>query len=159
MNILTTQNSRLTPLSTDYPSCDEYYASLLIYTGDIHPDTISIQLGLVPTQLNVRGEVILTQLGKSRRAKNSYWQLSTKESVKSKDIRDHLDWLLALLVAKSEALAVLQKSENITMGIDCVWRSLNGHGGPTLWPEQMRIMAELGLECAFDIYFFGGEKD
>lgn len=32
-----------------------------------------------------------------------------------------------------------------------------GHGGPTLWPEQMRTMAERNLECGFDIYIGSDE--
>ena len=43
------------------------------------------------------------------------------------------------------------------MGIDCVWRSLAGHGGPVLWPEQMKKMSRLNLECSFDIYFVNDE--
>lgn len=48
--------SRLTPISSEYPSCDECYASLLIYTGNAHPNEISIILGLEPTSINVKGE-------------------------------------------------------------------------------------------------------
>ena len=29
--------------------------------------------------------------------------------------------------------------------------------GPTLWPEQMQPMADLNLECSFDISFFGDD--
>lgn len=83
--------------------------------------------------------------------------LSTEKLVNSKDIREHLDWLLYKLEPKSSNIAKLQILEDISMAIDCVWRSLNWHGGPTLWPEQMKAMANLGLECAFDIYFVGNE--
>ena len=43
------------------------------------------------------------------------------------------------------------------MGIDCRWESRGGQGGPTLWPEQMRAMADLDLECSFYIEFYGEE--
>ncbi|WP_113287348.1 DUF4279 domain-containing protein [Escherichia coli] len=149
--------SRLTPISHEYPSCDECYASLLIYTGNTHPNEISIHLELEPTSINIKGDEIITLSGKKRYAKNSYWMLSSENLVNSKDIREHLHWLLHKLGPKSSNIAKLQALENISMGIDCTWRSLNWHGGPTLWPEQMKIMANLGLECSFDIYFVGNE--
>ncbi|WP_276207925.1 hypothetical protein [Vibrio neptunius] len=37
------------------------------------------------------------------------------------------------------------------MTVNCNWWS-SGSAGPTLWPEQMSILAKLNLECAFDIY-------
>jgi hypothetical protein len=43
------------------------------------------------------------------------------------------------------------------MRVNCVWWSAAGHGGPTLWPEQMAALAALNLECSFDVYFFGDE--
>ncbi|WP_338129451.1 DUF4279 domain-containing protein [Xenorhabdus bovienii] len=85
------------------------------------------------------------------------WLLSSENYVNSKDIRDHLDWLLNKISKSSEGLKQLQNTDKVTMKIDCVWRSIAWHGGPTLWPEQMKIMSDLGLECSFDIYFVGEE--
>lgn len=62
----------------------------------------------------------------------------TKDYVISYDLRKHLDWLLNKIAPSKEALEKLQSYENVTMGIDCVWRSLAGHGGPVLWSEQMK---------------------
>jgi hypothetical protein len=43
------------------------------------------------------------------------------------------------------------------MTVQRIWWSATGQGGPTLWPEQMRLLAELNLECSFDVSFFGDE--
>lgn len=43
-------NYRRTPVSPDYPSCDECYATLLIYPDLIHPDEVSRILDLEPTK-------------------------------------------------------------------------------------------------------------
>ena len=61
--------SRLTPISHEYPSCDECYASLLIYTGNTHTNEISIHLELEPTSINIKGDEIITLSGKKRYAK------------------------------------------------------------------------------------------
>ena len=42
------------------------------------------------------------------------------------------------------------------MGIECDWWAISTRG-PTLWPEQMKIMADLNLECTFNISFYGSK--
>ena len=37
------------------------------------------------------------------------------------------------------------------MSVNCIWWS-RGTGGPTIWPEQMAVLAKLNLELSFDIY-------
>ncbi|MBI6549795.1 DUF4279 domain-containing protein [Xenorhabdus lircayensis] len=147
--------SRRTPISPNYPSCDECYAKLLIYPGDVHPDEVSSLLLLEPTKKNIVGTQIVNRLGRVKEIKVSGWFLSSENYVNSKDLRDHLNWILDRIRPSSGGLKQLQNIDGVTMGIDCVWRSIAGHGGPTLWPEQMQAMSELGLECSFDIYFVG----
>jgi len=53
----------------------------------------------------------------------------------------------------------LQNIPGVRMSVNCVWYSRSGHGGPTLWPEQMRVLADLNLECSFDIYFQDKDDD
>jgi len=150
--------SRRTPYDDEYETCLETRAKLLIYPGELHPDEITRRLGLVPTEANVAGKVRVNRLGREHVVKISGWFLSSEGHVESKELRRHLDWLLALLRPARAALLELQSMRGVTMGIDCVWTSRSGHGGPTLWPEQMHEMAALGLECSFDVYFFGDDQ-
>lgn len=154
MNLM---NSRRTPISPDYPTCDECYVKLLIYPDALHPDEVSQILNLEPTKKNIIGTKITNSRGRVREITIAGWFLSSENYVNSKDLRDHLDWLLNKIEPSSKALKQLQGYSNMIMGIDCVWRSLAGHGGPVLWPEQMQRMSELNLECGFDIYFVGEE--
>jgi hypothetical protein len=87
------------------------------------------------------------------------WFLSSEDKVASKDVRRHLDWLLDLIWPARLPLADLQQTSGVKIDVNCVWWSASGHGGPTLWPEQMGRLAELGLECGFDVYFFGEEEE
>lgn len=80
------------------------------------------------------------------------WFLSTGGVVASRDVRHHLDWLLERLMPARGALVALQQCAGVRMSVVCVWWSREGHGGPTLWPEQMRGLADLNLECSFDVY-------
>lgn len=146
-------NSCLTDYDNEYPSCLETRCELRVYPGNMHPDEVTRLLNIEPTQVNEAGKIIVNSLGRRRVVRNNGWFLSSEGSVDSKDLRRHLDWLLAKLHPSASALAYLQNMPGVTMTIDCVWWSASGHGGPTLWPEQMKIMAELGLECGFDVYF------
>lgn len=149
-------NSRRTPISSDCEACEECRVSLLIYPDRVHPDDVSKILQLEPTKKNIVGTKITNSLGRTREITIAGWFLSSEQYVQSKDIRNHLDWLLNKILPSANGLAQLQSIDGVKMGVDCVWWS-KGNGGPTLWPEQMKIMADLNLECAFNISFFDDE--
>lgn len=149
--------SRLTQRNVAYPSCEETYTKFFIYTEDTSPELISEQLDLEPTEFQVKGEKIINSRGRERIAGTSYWLLSSEGLVPSRDLRDHLDWVLNSIEGRSEALAAIQEMEGIRMVVSCVWVSRSGHGGPAVWPEQMAALAKLNLELSFDVYFDGDE--
>lgn len=123
------------------------------------PEEVTRCLGIHPSESRTVGEEIVNSLGRKRIARSTFWSLSSEGHVRSLDLRRHLDWLLAQLATCAESLAALQAVRGVKMRVDCVWYSKAGHGGPTLWPEQMRRMADLNLECGFDIYFFPDDSE
>jgi Domain of unknown function (DUF4279) len=151
--------SRKTPYNDEYATCEFTYAKLRIYPGEFNPVTITHYLGITPTSTQTKGESTINSLGRGRIAPVNSWFLSSEGYVSSKDVRRHLDWLLDKLEPVSDRLKELQKQPEVRMAINCIWWSAYGQGGPTLWPEQMKRMAEMNLECAFDIYFFGDEGE
>ncbi|MBB5344470.1 hypothetical protein HDF10_002449 [Edaphobacter lichenicola] len=96
-------------------------------------------------------------LGRTRLGKLNAWFLSSEEYVSSRDARHHLDWLLDRLRRKAEALRDLQEKPCVKMYVSCPWWSQHGGGGPSLWPEQMRGLAELNLECSFSFADYSNE--
>jgi len=151
--------SRRTPYDDRYPTCERVLAKLRIYGVDLDPATVTEQLQIEPTESQKKGEVRTNSLGRQRSPKIGGWFLSSEDKVASKDLRRHLDWLLQLLTPRADAICALQDTEGITMMVDCIWWSAHGDGGPTLWPEQMRALADLNLECSFDISFFGEDDE
>jgi hypothetical protein len=133
--------------SDDYPTCKAIYASLLIYHEDLDPEHISRRLSLTPSAAFVKGHSI----GTTESAPRGGWFLSTKGVVTSKDARRHVDWLLDRLEGRESELAVLRE-RGYEMSISCYWLSVEGHGGPTLSPPQMRRLSALELEIWFDMY-------
>jgi hypothetical protein len=141
--------SRLTPLLIpEYGTCSLTHAGLRIYSDSVAPDAMTAKLGLEPQWTMTKGLPHELPSGRKREATVNGWFLSSKDRVTSRDLRDHLDWLLDRLGPAAAGLRVLQ-AEKVRMAVSCRWDSVAGHSGPTLWPEQMRRLAELNLECRF----------
>ncbi len=149
--------SRRTSVDDTYPSCSETRAELLIYPDQLHPQKVTERLGVEPTQMNVAGSEVTNSLGRTRVIRINGWFLSSEGLVESLDTRRHIDWLLAKFEPKAAELQKLQAISGVRMSVNCIWVSRSGHGGPTLWPEQMRRLAELNLECSFDVGFYGDD--
>jgi hypothetical protein len=157
---VTAQASRRTPIDDLYRTCERTRAMLKIYGKNLDPAAVTSALRLDPSGTQRMGDVRTGAGGiQSRPCPVGGWFLSSEGAVESKDVRRHLDWLLAHLLPKKRELEVLQQQPGVTMGVDCVWWSAAGQGGPTLWPEQMRVMADLNLECSFDVAFFGEPEE
>ena len=152
-------DSRMTPINDDYPTCERTLATLRIYGDDLDPQSITRRLGLQPSDSQRRGEIKAGIRGRQRTVKVGGWFLSSEDHVQSKDLRRHLDWLLDRLLPAKEEILELQEEDAIKMGVNCIWWSESGQGGPTLWPEQMQCLAGLNLECGFDVAFFGEDEE
>jgi hypothetical protein len=150
--------SRLTSRDSEYATCALSYATLRIYSDTVTPEAMTAKLGVQPDWTTTQGFPHKLPSGRMQDATVSSWLLSSKGQVVSKDLRDHLDWLLDRLRPAASGLSALQADE-VRMEVWCRWDSASGHGGPTLEPEQMRLMAELNLQCGFDIYFAGDEEE
>ena len=149
----------MSPLNDAYETCERTCAKLQLYCGDIHPSVVTERLSLNPTHQVVLGEESPpNSLGLKRVGKVNGWFLSSEEHVKSKDVRHHLDWLLAKLEPNAEALRELQSRPGVRTSINCPWWSQYGDGGPTLWPEQMQALANLNLELSFEFAYYGPEE-
>jgi hypothetical protein len=152
--------SRLTPVNDDYESCERTFAELRVDTGTMHPSVVSDLLDIKPTSQVILGESgPINSVGRSRIGKINGWFLSSEGNVKSRDTRRHLDWLIAKLQQSSRALRKLQTNPGIRMCVNCIWWSRFGDGGPTLWPEQMRVLADLNLECSFAFADYSDTND
>ena len=134
----------------DYPTCARTYATLLIYTGNIDPSSVTERLGIEPTSWQRRGEPTHQVDRPSRIAPLSGWFLTSRGHVESKDSRRHVDWLLTRLECVAHVVRSLQ-SEGCQMQIACYWHSRQGQGGPSVSPSQMRLLGDLEIELWFDI--------
>lgn len=135
----------------EYATCARTRATLRIY--DVPPDEITAALGIEPDETQRRGE-----LRHGKPIKLDGWFLSTKAHLESRDVRLHIGWLLDRLQGREQALEAL-RAKGARTDISCYWLSASGHGGPTVPPALARRLAELGLECWFDVYFHGALEE
>jgi len=150
------RSSRLTAAIGSENACDEVRSKLLIQSDGLSNVTITEALGRPPDRSVEKGFVHRSRFTTKVRVQGfNMWMMSSEPHVTSLDLRDHLDWLIACLNERRGALFWLQRQAGISMYVSCVCWPSGVHGGPVLWPEQMRGLAELNLECGFDIYFMG----
>jgi hypothetical protein len=123
----------------------------------MNPDFVTQRLGLAPTKVNKKGQTRHNRFGRTRVVPLNIWFLSSEGKSSSLDLRRHLDWLLDTIAPATHQLREFQKVPGIKMDVNCIWWSAHAQGGPTLWPSQMRRLADLNLECGFDISFFGDD--
>lgn len=148
---------RRTSYDDAYGTCERTDVTLRIYPGEMNPELVTRRLGIEPTSTQEVGQVFRNRLGRDRTASINGWFLSSEGKISSLDLRRHLDWLLDRVMPAKEALLELQWCPGLGMDVLCVWWSAHGHGGPVLWPEQMARLAELNLECGFELSFYGDD--
>jgi hypothetical protein len=151
--------ARLTPMNDEYQTCERTCAELRIYGEALDTDNLTRILGVSPTRTVRKGDVRRGIRGKGFTAKSNGWFLSSESHVESKDVRRHIDWILGQVECKSNVILSVGATEDVLMTVHCAWWSRAGQGGPTLWPEQMRRLAALDLECSFDISFYGDDDE
>lgn len=127
----------------NYETCYETYTTLSIYTKEINPNYITDFLNINASKIVIKDEKI-------KKGVNG-WFLSSEEEVKSKDSRRHFDWILDIIYSKKEKLCEL-KEKGFDISISCFWSSMNGIGGPTLSPYQLRKLSDLDIEVFFEFY-------
>jgi hypothetical protein len=128
-------NGKSTPITSDYQTCNECYAVLFVFLNNTH----------------VSAMAEFDQFYKTDDDKTMF--LSSKNVLASKDLREHIDWLAKKISLSNIDLNKLKNTYGIKFELKCFWNSKYGHGGPTLWPEQMKTVSDLGIDLTFDIYY------
>jgi hypothetical protein len=134
----------------DYPTCKETSAVFRIFSDEIDPREITRLLGVEPSSIQIKGERKYPNKYKYINKENG-WFLDSEDEIESKDLRRHLDWLLNKMGSSHNQLRELAgKGAEIT--IFCPWRSASGQGGPTMDPQQMKLLGELNIELLFEFW-------
>ncbi len=140
----------------DYKTCEETFATLCIYPGEVDPDEVTKRLKITPTSSQKKRDALYIQNSAPVKIPSA-WFLSSKTQVSSKDLRRHIDFILDKIIPKAYALHGL-KELGSEVKLSCYWVSKHRHGGPIISPCQMKKLVLLDIELDFDLYFFGQEE-
>ena len=138
-----------TPYKEDYATCEYTHAWLRIMDENLDPDEITKLLSIPPSKVQFRGD--FTSQRPKDPLKNSGWVLSSENLLDSKDSRHHLDWILEQISDRKDVFQIFH-NRGYLVDICVRWDSKNGHGGPTLNPDEMKILSDLEIELWFDLY-------
>lgn len=147
---------------TDYnplwPTTSRVAAKLLVHSRIMGLDEISSALDLTPTSAHPAAPHLPAgdRRREFRRTTNT-WAFTSEDDVSSMDIRDHLDWLLERIGPRQDSLAAVRAGGKAQASI-VVSYALLGTGGPSLWPKQMRRIADLDMELSFHLTYDPGER-
>ena len=120
--------------------------------GELHPESITTELGIRPSREFVKGQ----RLRSGRTHEHSGWIIDSDGAVEADTIEPHLDWLLGLIEPRAEELASIIASSAFG-STDCYWASVGTSGGPWISPTSMTRMGALGLPLI--ISFCAQERD
>ncbi len=121
--------------------------------SDLDPDEVSLALKMKPTRSARRGDERRNPRGTLLSPhKEGWWELSTEGKVESKEINQHLEYLLTRLLPHRET--ILSFANGGETFFDVLWETAYFHGGngPILTTQSIKGMAELNAGIGFDIY-------
>lgn len=136
------------------PLPTKVHAVLRLVHTDLDPAEITEMFGVQPTRFHKKGE--------PRRGRNGVlyapfdegaWLLDSRDHVRSKDINQHLSWILDNIASCNSSIHRLQDLGYKT-DLMCGWFSKSFNTCPSLNVENMRRMASFRLNCWFDVYLF-----
>lgn len=135
------------------PSCARALADLRIYSDTLPAAEMEKLIGVPPTEVMIKDRLVTLPSGVQRVQKFHAYFLNSEAFVASRDLRRHLDALLARIADRGEGLHALWRTGEVECAISCLWWAAHGHGGPRLRADQLALMAELGLEWTCDFTY------
>ena len=128
-------------------------ASFILSGTDLDPEVVTRAVGVSPDASARRGDARFNAAGRLVAPHpESWWKLSTRNRVESKDLNEHLRVLLSFLLPHRTEL--LELSRNGQAYFDVLWESsyLYAGTGPVIDPAYVQGIAALGAGVGFDIY-------
>jgi Domain of unknown function (DUF4279) len=124
---------------TNSESASQVFATLRFAGDALDPHEISRVVGQQPTRAYRRGQRYKPgPRSPEVTGKTGVWYFSTKRDVASKDLRDHLDALLSLVLPSADqekrlrALHDIMERRNLQAHVTCFWRGPPGVDQPSI---------------------------
>ncbi len=132
----------------------DVHVDFLVTAPDLEPSFLTEVVGILPYASAPRGAKRFNFAGSELPPHDyGWWRLSSREAVSSKDINDHLDFLMTLLLPHADM--ILSCSESGERGFDVHWEStyLYAGDGPEVSARNCLAIGQLKADLGFDIYY------
>lgn len=129
--------------------------SFFLSALDLDPNAISEMTRLNPDKTARRGDERRNYKGELVSPHDEgFWMISSEGKVESKDINDHIKFLLALLLPHRKTLSKVIGHMKGEAFFDVLWTSnyLYAGTGPMISHDALQGMSDLGASIGFDIY-------
>lgn len=137
-------------------------ASFFLSAPGLDPVRITKATGLIPDRIAKRGEERRNYAGDLMEPhEQGFWMMSSDGKVNSKDINDHIGYLLELLLPHQDLFRKVVDEMNGETFFDVLWTSnyLYAGTGPVISVDSIRGMSDLRASIGFDIYQDDQEPD
>ena len=142
---------------TNSESASQVFATLRFAGDALDPDEISRVVGQQPTRAHRRGQSYKPSLRSAEvTGKTGDWYFSTKSKVPSKDLRDHLDALVSLVLPAAgedkrlRELHDIMERRNLQAHVTCFWRGPPGADQPSIPVVVSRVLGRLPADIEAD---------
>ena len=139
------------------PKTLEAFASLRFFGDRLEPTGITEILHTTPTVAYRKGEVFKKSMGQEIRGRTGLWLASSEGRVHSKDLNDHLIYLLTIVFPgdaedKLNRLRALMNERGVEADATCFWYGERGARPPVIRADIRERLAKLpaAIETDFD---------
>jgi len=129
--------------------------SFFLSALELEPMMITQSTGLHPDKMAKRGEERRNYVGHLITPHDEgFWMISSEGKISSKDINEHINFLLKLLLPHRETFLRVIDEMNGETFFDVLWTSnyLYAGTGPIISRHALRGISDLGASIGFDIY-------
>ncbi len=129
------------------------YAAISVSSPDLDPQVVTRTVGRAPTSSARAGDPRITRWGATLAPHaEGFWALDSEAFVTSKDVNDHLMYVLGALIPHRDAVRALARDGEIFVSV--MWSStyLYAGTGPLIDAACIAALADLGAGLGFDIY-------
>jgi uncharacterized protein DUF4279 len=152
----TVSRSATSKMKSD-PKTLEAFASLRFFGDRLEPNGVTEILDTTPTLAYRKGEVFKQSRRQEIRGRTGLWLASSEGHVDSKDLNDHLHYLLAIVFPgggedKLSRLRALMNEWGVAADATCFWYGERGARQPVIRADIRERFAKLpaAIETDFD---------
>ncbi|NDJ59337.1 DUF4279 domain-containing protein [Enterobacteriaceae bacterium 4M9] len=122
-----------------------------IYGDIFEPEDVTHRLGIVPTEVKVKG---IVPDGKKRPSIETSWKISTKDE-ESMDLNTQLSRIVELLESKVDELCDIKLSLSVNFTFSFIVKIENGEKPAMNFPpEKLKFIGDIGAEIDIDLYIY-----